>query len=247
MSSRARRAPRAKHTRMSLFVALSIVFALVALGAVGVYSTIKLCDSWTEDLPDASDVAEYTTSGITKIYAADHTTLLAELYLENRQPVSYDEVSPYVFQATVATEDERFYEHNGVDLQGILRAAVVNLTSSDSSEGASTITQQLVRNTILSGEMNDISLKRKVREADLALQVEKIYSKDEILLMYCNTVNYGDGCYGIEAAAQNYFSKDAKDLTLAEAALLAGIPQSPTRLNPFTDLEAATEIGRAHV
>ena len=121
--------------------------------------------------------------------------------------MTIDQVSQYVLDGTVDTEDERFYEHNGVDLYGIMRAVVVQLTGG--SEGASTITQQLVRNTILSDEQFDITIERKVREAYLALKVEEIYSKEEILMMYLNTIYYGHGAYGIEAAANTYLSKHA--------------------------------------
>ena len=131
-----------------------------------------------------------------------------------------------------ATEDERFYEHGGFDITGIGRALVNNITGGE-LEGASTITQQFVRNTILSEEMDDISIKRKVREMYLSVKLEEMYSKDQILLMYLNTINYGSGAYGIQAASQRYFSKNATDLTLAEAATLVGIPQSPTYNKPY--------------
>ena len=175
------------------------------------------------------------------MYAGDQSTLLAEFQLEKRDPLaSADQVSPYVLKGTVDTEDVRFYEHTGVDLPGIARAVLVNL-GGGALEGASTITQQLVHNTVLSEEANDISFERKIREAQLAVDMEKMYSKDEILLMYLNTINYGDGCYGIEAAAQNYFQVSALDLTLSQAAALVGIPQSPTYLNPKENPEACQE------
>ena len=136
-----------------------------------------------------------------------------------------------MLEGTVDTEDVRFYEHEGVDIPGIARAFVNNLRGGD-LEGASTITQQLVRNTVLSEEATDISFERKIREAELAIDLEKRFSKDDILVKYLNIINYGDGCYGIEAAAQNYFQVSALDLTLAQAATLVGIPQSPTYLNP---------------
>ena len=164
-------------------------------------------------------------------YAGDEATLLAEFQLEKRDPVTYEEISPYVLEGTVDTEDVRFYEHEGVDIPGIARAFVNNLRGGD-LEGASTITQQLVRNTVLSEEATDISFERKIREAELAIDLEKRFSKDDILVKYLNIINYGDGCYGIEAAAQNYFQVSALDLTLAQAATLVGIPQSPTYLNP---------------
>ena len=146
--------------------------------------------------------------------------------------MALDQISEYVLKGTVATEDERFYTHSGVDYLGVARALVNNLMGGE-LEGASTITQQFVRNTILSDEMRDISFKRKIREMYISQKLEEQYSKDEILLMYLNTINYGSGAYGIEAAAERYFSKDAKDLTLNEAATLVGIPQSPTYNNPI--------------
>lgn len=211
-----------------------ILLAIAALsfaayqGAMGVVRTM---DSWTEDVPDIShfDFTDHARESV--MYASDGSTLLAAFQLEKRSPVDSSAISPFVLQATVDTEDIRFYEHNGVDMPGIARAAINNLRGGD-LEGASTITQQLIRNTVLSQEATDISFERKVREAELALELEKIYGKTEILTMYLNTINYGDGCYGIEAAAQNYFQVSALDLTLAQAAALVGIPQSPSNLNP---------------
>lgn len=212
-------------------IALSIVAVLLTAliaGAVGLWA---LCSSWLQDLPDYAQVNVYNEAKTTTVLASDESTVLAEFQLENRDPVDLDQVNEYVLMATVDTEDERFYQHNGVDLAGIARAVVVNLTGGQ--EGASTITQQLVRQTILSDEMNEISIKRKIREIYLAIKVEEMYSKEDILKMYLNTINYGSGAYGIQAAAQRYFSKDATDLTLVEAATLVGIPQSPTYNNPI--------------
>lgn len=226
-----RRKQRQKRTHA---VPWGIVVALVSVcftGYCGVQGVLHITDEWTRDLPSVHDSEAFAYSDKTRIYANDKTTLLAEFYLQDQEPVTIDQVCDYVVRGTVATEDERFYQHDGVDLRGIARALVNNLRGGN-LEGASTITQQLVRNTLLSNEANEISLKRKVREAQLALDMEKAYSKDEILMMYLNTINYGDGCYGIEAAAQHYFQKSALDLTLAEAATLIGIPQSPTYNNP---------------
>ncbi len=218
-----------KHPKIGLLVALSVIAAVIVAGAMGVYA---LGSSWLQDLPDYEDADAFNTAQPTEVWDSSETVLLAKFQLENRDPVELDQMSSYVLQGTVATEDERFYEHGGFDIYGIVRAAVVTLTGSG-REGASTITQQFVRNTILSDEMNDISLKRKVREMYLSVKIEEQYSKDEILRMYLNTINYGSGAYGIQAAAQRYFSKDASDLTLAEAATLVGIPQSPTYNNPI--------------
>ncbi|MCL1797856.1 MAG: transglycosylase domain-containing protein [Eggerthellaceae bacterium] len=240
-----RRKTRQKRTHgfsWGLLVAVLAV-AVVAYGAT--QGVLGVVNSWLEDLPSVenSDVFNYAQK--TRVYANDQTTLLAELYLENREPVTIDQVSPYVLKGTVATEDERYYEHNGVDPQGIARALYVNITGGE-LEGASTITQQFVRATLLSDEATDISLKRKIREAQLAINLEEIYSKDEVLMMYLNTINYGDGCYGIEAAARNYFQKTALDLSLIEAATLIGIPQSPSFNNPKTNPDSCFDR-RNHV
>lgn len=221
----------------------SLVVACAALCFVaywGVQGVLNVMQSWTADLPSIEDTDFTNHAQESVMYAADGSTLLAEFQLEKRDPITIDQVSQYVLKGTVDTEDVRFYEHDGVDLAGIARALVNNMMGGD-LEGASTITQQLVRNTILSDEANDISVERKIREAQLAMDMEDRYSKDEILMMYLNTINYGDGCYGIEAAAQNYFQVSAADLTLAQAATLVGIPQSPTYLNPKVEPEACLE------
>ncbi len=191
-----------------------------------------MCSVWLQDLPDYTDASAYNYAEKTKVYANDGTTLLAEFFLENRDPIELSQMGDYVTKGTVATEDERFYQHSGIDLMGIARAVWVNVTHTG-REGASTITQQFVRNTILADEAQESTLKRKVREAYIAIKLEEIYSKQDILQMYLNTINYGQGAYGIQAAAQRYYSVDAKDLTLAQAATLIGIPQSPTYNNPI--------------
>lgn len=221
----------------------ALVFTMVALCFVGyaaVQGVLHVMDGWTKDLPSIEDTDFTNTSRESLMYAGDESTLLAEFQLEKRYPVTYDEVSHFVLEGTVDTEDVRFYEHTGVDIPGIARAALNNLRGGD-LEGASTITQQLVRNTVLSEEATDISFKRKIREAQLAMDLEKRFDKDDILVKYLNIINYGDGCYGIEAAAQNYFQVAAIDLTLAQAATLVGIPQSPTFLNPKEYPEACLD------
>ena len=210
---------------------LVAAFSVVLVVGFGAFGVGRIVDAWVGELPSVHDPNAFAYSAKTRIYANDRTTLLAEFYLQDQEPIEKDQVGDYVLKGTVATEDTRFYEHEGVDYYGIGRALVNNLNGG-SLEGASTITQQLVRNTLLSSEANDISFRRKVREAELAIEMEQAYSKEDILLMYLNTINYGSGCYGIEAAAQHYFSKSAIDLTLAEAATLVGIPQSPTYNNP---------------
>lgn len=209
---------------------LTILGGLFLLCIIGLTVFAGVANSWLKDLPNYHDKDAFAVAQPTRILSADNK-LLARLYLENRHVVSKDAMSPYVLKATVAVEDERFYIHNGVDLIGIMRSALSVLKGT--RQGGSTITQQYIRNTILRDEATEISLKRKVREAYLALQLEKVYSKDDILAMYLNTVYYGEGAYGIETAAETYFAKEAKDLTIAQAALLAGLPQRPSGLSPY--------------
>jgi penicillin-binding protein 1A len=164
------------------------------------------------------------------VYAADGSLLGAIPAERNRQPVKLEQMSPWVRQATVAVEDHRFYEHEGLDYEGILRAAIKNLESGAVVQGGSTITQQLVRNLYIG---NERSLERKIKEACLARKLEQLHTKDWILETYLNQVYFGNHAYGIEAAAQTYFSKSAADLNLAEAALIAGLPQLPSTYDPF--------------
>ena len=217
--------------------AITFCCACVGLGS--------MVNSWFKDMPDYERADAFNISMPTYVYAADRETVLARFQLENREPVEMNQISPLLSKAVIAIEDARFYEHSGIDYYGVMRALVNNLAGG-SLEGASTITQQFVRNTILADEMDDISVKRKVREAYIAVQLEKMYDKDAILLMYLNTVNFGAGAYGAEVAAQRYFSKPASELTLTEAALLAGIPQSPTYNDPLQYPDHALER-RNHV
>lgn len=233
----ARRNKVKRHASKTLVVLSACASAFV----VACVTAVLVASSWLTDLPDYSDIDSYAETGVTTVYASDRSTVLAKIYLENRIRVDMDDVSDYVVKGTVDTEDVRFYSHEGIDPEGILRAFFVNVFSRGKSEGASTITQQLVRNTVLLDSMSEISFKRKIREMYIALKVEKEYSKQDILNMYLNVINYGDGCYGIEAAAQDYFGKSAKDLSLSEAALLIGIPQSPTANNPRKNYDKALE------
>jgi 1A family penicillin-binding protein len=214
-------------TRITLGVIFG--FLLVVVLAVGVVG-YAVASSWLKDLPDYQKPGAFDTSQPTKILSADGT-LLAKLYLENRETISIDDMSQHVLDAIVAVEDERFYQHKGVDPIGIARS--VFKTATGSRQGASTLTQQYIRQTILLDEANEITLKRKFREAYLALELEKRYSKRDILAMYLNTVYFGEGAYGIEIASQTYFAKHASELSIAEAAMLAGIPQRPSKLSPY--------------
>ena len=164
------------------------------------------------------------------VYAADGTVLGAIPAERNRQPVGLDAMSHWVTNATVDVEDRRFYEHGGIDWEGVVRAAVENVKSGHIVQGGSTITQQLVRNLYIGKE---VSLDRKIKEACLAQKVEDAHTKDWILASYLNQVYFGNHAYGVEAAAQTYFSKHAADLNLVQAALIAGLPQAPSIYDPF--------------
>lgn len=232
MASRAIKKRHNVKKKTGKVVAISMIAVIIAAVGALAFGASAMAKNWLSDLPDYSNTDQFNKSATSVVYASDGTTVLAEFQLENREPVTLDQVSEYVIEGTVATEDERFYSHTGVDMQGMVRALANNMFGG-ALEGGSTITQQLVRNTVLSEEMQEISLKRKLREMYIATKVEETYDKDEILLMYLNTINYGSGAYGIQAAAERYFSKPASELTLAEAAMLIGIPQSPTYNNPI--------------
>ncbi|MEG2531103.1 MAG: transglycosylase domain-containing protein [Raoultibacter sp.] len=248
-----RRKQREVHAHAGAWGACILFLATFLILFGFIWGGLSLVDTWLKDLPDVSNTSAFAYAEKTRVVADGETAddgevLLAEFFLENREPVTIDAISPLIISATIATEDSRFYEHKGVDPVGIARALWRNLNGGE-IEGASTITQQLVRNTVLKNEATEVSFKRKIREAKLAMQMEDLYSKDEILTMYLNTINYGDGCYGVEAASQSYFQKTASTLTLNEAATIAGIPQSPTYLNPKTNPEAClarrnTVLGR---
>ncbi|HEY1074683.1 MAG TPA: PBP1A family penicillin-binding protein, partial [Patescibacteria group bacterium] len=191
-------------------------------GAVMVYG---------RDLPSDQTLTQWKPAEATRIYDRNGT-LLYELYgNEKRVVVSGDDISPYLRFATVAIEDQRFYDHYGIDPRGILRAAVRNAQHDNRTEGGSTITQQLAKNVYLSPRR---TFDRKIREAMLAIKLEQHYTKDQILTLYLNQVGYGSNAYGAEAASQMYFGKPAKDLTLAEAATLAALPKSPGTLSPYS-------------
>jgi 1A family penicillin-binding protein len=194
-------------------------------------------------LPDPAAIGRYHLAETTRIYARDGQTLLYELVDPlggRRTVVPFDRIPQALKDATIAVEDASFYTNPGVDLRGIVRAFLQNYQSQSVVSGGSTITQQLVRNVLLPPEERSrVTFERKLREAILAYQVSRRYSKDQILGIYLNEVYYGNQAYGVEAAAQAYFGKHVWELNLAEATLIAGLPQSPTNLNPLTNPQAA--------
>lgn len=207
---------------------LFIGFAVIIL-AISLY--------FFRDLPSPTSLKKDIFPISTKIFDR-HGTLLYEIYADqNRTPVSLDTLPPHVLHATIAIEDKNFYSHHGFDTGGILRAAYKTL-SGQRLEGGSTITQQLVKVALLTPER---TLSRKLKEGVLALLTEILYTKNQILEMYLNHIPYGGTSYGIEAAAHRFFSKSARDLTLSEAALLAGLPQAPSRFSPYGNPDAARD------
>ena len=213
------------------------VFSLVCLGLAiaGLTSVTSLLNHYAEGLPDVSKLRYFEPSETTRIYSADGK-LIATLFKENRTWTPFDQFSPYLVKAILAVEDSRFYQHRGVDPVGVLRAAVQNMQSGSKGQGASTITMQLARNIFLSPEQ---SFERKIKEILLASQIEKKFTKDEILERYLNQIYFGGGAYGVQAAAKTYYNKNAKDLSAAEAALVAGLPQAPSEFSPLVSEKAA--------
>ena len=189
------------------------------------------------DLPSVGRLEKWEPHLTTKVYAADGS-LLAEFASERREMVPLEEVPPVVVKALLATEDQWFYQHRGINYVRLVEAAIHNLRAGEAAQGASTITQQLARNLFLTPEKKMI---RKIKEAVLAREIETTYAKDEILEMYLNQVYFGSGAYGIESAANLYFGKPARELTLPEAALLVGLPKAPGRYSPRVDLRAAIQ------
>ncbi|MEZ5826177.1 MAG: penicillin-binding protein 1A [Geminicoccaceae bacterium] len=191
-----------------------------------------------DDLPDYSHLANYVPPNVTRIHAGDGR-LLAEYAHEKRVFVPIDAMPNRVKEAFVAAEDKNFYNHIGVDPVGIIRAAVDNIQRVQQNlrpQGASTITQQVAKNFLLT---NEVSLDRKIKEAILALRMEKAFSKDHILELYLNEIFLGHRSYGVAAAALNYFDKSLEELTLSEAAFLAGLPKAPSRYDPETNYDEA--------
>lgn len=196
---------------------------VIALGVIGIVYLIN-------QLPSPHNLTRSDNFAVSSQIFDRNGELLYEIYSdENRIPIELDTLPPYVYEATVAIEDQNFYKHFGFDIGGITRATIRNFKG-ESFEGGSTITQQLVKNALLS---NERTYTRKIKEVVLAVLTELIYNKNEILEMYLNYISYGGTSVGIESASQNYFDKPAKDLTLAEASLLAGLPKAPTTYSPF--------------
>lgn len=210
-----------------IFSKKNIFLALFTLCVFGFLGTTILVAWASKDLPDPNRLTDREIAESTKIYDRSGTHLLYEIFAdEKRTLVELDDIPKDLINGLIATEDKTFYEHKGIRPLSILKAQIQGLLSKERTRGASTITQQLVKNAILTDERSYV---RKIKEAILSIRLEQKYSKEQILQIYFNEIPYGSTNYGIQSAAQSYFGKDAKDLTLAESAALAGMPQSPSR------------------
>jgi 1A family penicillin-binding protein len=232
--------PRPRSYRALLLLAVASLFSFVGCTAAVVGGMGTAYAYVTRGLPNPSDLASRPLAQVTQIYDRTGQTLLYEFYEERRINIPLKDVSETMLKATLAAEDVNFYQHTGFDVQGVVRALVNNVRAGAITGGfvggGSTITQQLVKRTFLTDEQSYI---RKLREIVLAVQVERLYHKEQILELYLNQVYYGNQAYGVEAAALSYFGKHAKDLNLAEASLLAGLVQLPSRYDPVQNPKAA--------
>ena len=190
---------------------------------------------FSDGLPNVRVLKEYQPNIITKVYS-DADELIAEFFIEKRIMVGFDQIPLRLKQATLAVEDSSFYYHLGIDPKAIIRASIANYRAGHVVEGASTITQQLTKTLFLSPQKK---FERKIREAILAIRMELIFTKDEILEMYLNQIYYGHGSYGVAAAARTYFGKELKSLTISECAMIASLPKAPTHYSPYNNLDKA--------
>lgn len=214
-----------KVTAGTLLGVTMLTSSVVAGGLVGLAVSFR-------NLPDVRVLQNYVPTETTHIYDIKGVPL-ASLHDEaNREVVSLNEISPHLKRAVIAIEDSNFFDHKGINPTGIVRALVANLERGSTVEGGSTLTMQLVKNLFLSPNR---TMSRKAAEAVMAIRLEQILSKDEILELYLNQVYWGHNLYGVETASRSYFNKSAKDLTLAESAMMAGLIPAPEDYSPFAN------------
>lgn len=227
--------PKGRSLLSRLWLPVVLALGLAAGGLTGIVAAYEL--NYSRAASEVAALATYRPSVVTRVYADDGKTEIGEFALEKRIPLKYDEIPPVMKNAILAVEDTRFYDHMGIDPIRIIGATWKNLTT-EKVEGGSTLTQQLAKNLFLTKEQ---TLKRKVNEWALALQIERYYTKNQIMELYANHIFLGANAYGVEAGAETYFGKQAKDLTIAEAALLAGVPKAPSEYSPLTNPTKAKE------
>jgi len=217
---------------------LWIPLALLCLGAFAAWVAFGVLSYQYEKRAEEFDLTQVGEMESASILYDRKGKEFGKLFIQNRQPVPYDRISPMLTKAVIAAEDNKFYEHDGVDYMGILRAAIANYRRGKISQGASTVTQQLARNSF---ELRERTYERKLVEMFLSWRIEKNFSKDRIMELYLNRVYFGSGFYGVEAAARGYFGRPAKDLDIGQCAMLAGLLKSPQALSPWNNIEGATE------
>jgi penicillin-binding protein 1A len=217
--------------RVARRAGLIILFLIAAI----LGSVTGVVFAFAGDLPQISALDDYAPSTITRVYGA-HGDVVGEFAIQRRVVIKYEDISPTLRNAVLAAEDDTFFQHFGLSIPHIILAAAKDLAERRKAAGASTLTQQLTRKLFLKDEK---WWSRKIKEAILAIQIEKRYTKEEIFTMYCNQMYFGHGAYGVEAAAHLYFGKSAKDLNLEEAALIAGILQGNVRQSPYVNMDAA--------
>jgi penicillin-binding protein 1A len=222
--------------RVAKSAGIIALFILVAM--LGILSGVLF--AYAGDLPQVSALDNYAPSTITRVYAANGQ-VIGEFATQRRVVVGYDDINPLLREGIIATEDAEFDRHFGVNIWRIAVAAITDVVKRRREQGASTLTQQVARNLDQFGLTKQKLLDRKIREAILAIEIEKRYTKKEIFTIYCNQMYLGHGAYGVEAASRLYFQKSNKQLNLEEAALIAGIFQTPERQSPFVDMKRATQ------
>jgi penicillin-binding protein 1A len=219
-------------TKVKIVISIIILSFFIVLGLLaGVFL------AYTQEVPEVADLKNYKPNLSTAVYDGDGA-LVSQLYAEQRTMVRITDIPLNLQNALMAKEDPHFYQHSGFDLKGIIRAAINNTIHGKVVEGGSTITQQLATSLFLTRERR---FTRKIKELLLALQIEKYYTKQEILELYFNQIYFGNGAYGAEAAARTYFGKHINDLNLQECAMLAALPQAPTQYNPYKNPDTAKE------
>ena len=214
---------------------LSFIKVILVVSAALILALYFAVKTYLDSLGPIPQLNNYNRNIVTQIYSSDNKLI------KTFQPFHYEEakineIPKYLKDAVISTEDKNFYTHSGYDIFGIMRSMVVNVINKRASQGASTITQQLARILFLS---NEKTFTRKIKEIEIAARIEKTISKDKILEMYLNNVYLGSGAYGVGAAASTYFNKSLKELTLAECALIAGLPQAPSQYSPYKNIKKA--------
>ncbi|MGM0418017.1 MAG: penicillin-binding protein 1A [Thermodesulfobacteriota bacterium] len=217
--------------KITLFFFIAFVFVIIS----GVASLTGLYYYYSKDLPKIKSLADYNPPQVTEVFS-DSGDKIAEFYKQKRYIIDNEKMPAHLIKAFVAAEDSRFYEHGGIDLLSIVRAFYKNIFAGQIVQGGSTITQQVAKSFFLSPEK---SYERKIKEAILAYRIDKFFSKEDILYLYLNQIYLGNGAYGVEAAARSYFGKNAENLLLSESAMLAGLPQAPSRYSPLKHFERA--------